>query len=88
MKTFVVAALAGLAAAESGLSDYMTQSLFKAFKLGAEHVTTENPKKPVSRAFGYDSNGQWLNTDENFGIDLGLNVDIGMTYSAPIYNRD
>ena len=47
-------------------------------------MSGESDGHPQVKAFGFDYNG--LNTDGNWGVDLGLNADVGVSYELPLYN--
>ena len=46
----------------------------------------EGDNLPQVQAFGY--NADFLTEDGMFGLDLGLNLDIGLSYELPLYNQD
>ena len=58
---------------------------------GLEKSGTKRAKLPSGedgfvKAFGYDS--AYTSSDQNFGYNLGLNMDLGFAYTFPVYNQD
>ena len=46
----------------------------------------EGDELPEVKAFGYNANT--YSESGLFGIDLGLNFDLGVNYELPLYNQD
>ena len=66
--------------------------------LTQEHdkINIESPTKntPKVQAFGWDStldtdvNNALYSNDGNWGMDIGVNIDIGAYYELPVYNQN
>ena len=61
-----------------------------------DKINVESPTKntPKVQAFGWDStldtdvNDALYSSDGNWGMDIGVNIDIGAYYELPVYNQN
>lgn len=80
------------------IEDTILGSTFKDLGLTKEHdnISLESPTKhfPKVQAFGWDStldsnvNSVLYSTDGNWGMDIGVNMDVGAYYELPVYNQN
>ena len=95
MKTFIAAA--GLAlAANCQIEDTLLGDVFTDLGLTKEQdqINLDKPMEsgPKVQAFGFDSTldpnikNDLYSSDGNWGMDIGLNLDIGAYYELPVYN--
>ena len=55
-------------------------------KSGYKKVEIPSNERGFVKAYGLDYSS--ISSDNNFGYNLGLNMDLGFSYTFPVYNQD
>ena len=83
----MAAATAEAASTERTLTNNLTHYLLDKVSVFNEAKSQKSAEsKPKLKAYGYNSeNG---NADGDYGYELGINADLGLSYESPLYNQD